>query len=74
MDINKFQRSRLTFALSAKVSHIVVQSIYQNLVFSQTIGQIELKFHMKTPYDKIANIYSKHLGHMTQNGRHSHIW
>ena len=74
MDINKFQRSRLTFALSAKVSHIVVQSIYQNLVFSQTIGQIELKFQLKTPYDKIANIYSKHLGHMTQNGRHSHIW
>ena len=47
-------------ALSAKVSHNVVQSIYQNLVFSQTIGPIELKFHMKTPYDKIAIIYSKH--------------
>ena len=28
MAINKFQRSRLTFALSAKVAHIVVQSIY----------------------------------------------
>ena len=26
--INKFQRSRLTFAPSAKVTHIVVQSIY----------------------------------------------
>ena len=26
--INKFQRSRLTFALSAKVAHIVVPSIY----------------------------------------------
>ena len=25
---NKFQRSRLTFALSAKVAHIVVPSIY----------------------------------------------
>ena len=25
---NKFQRSRLTFALSAKVAHIVVLSIY----------------------------------------------
>ena len=28
MTINKFQRSRLTFALSAKVAHIVVQLIY----------------------------------------------
>ena len=28
MPINKFQRERLTFALSAKVAHIVVQSIY----------------------------------------------
>ena len=28
MAINKFQRLRLTFALSAKVAHIVVQSIY----------------------------------------------
>ena len=66
MAINKFQRSRLTFALSAKVPHIVVKSIYQNLVFSQTIGPIELKFHVETPHDKIAKIYSKHLGHMTK--------
>ena len=28
MAINKFQRSRLTFALSVKVSHIVVPPIY----------------------------------------------
>ena len=28
MAINKFQRSRLTFDLSAKVAHIVVKSIY----------------------------------------------
>ena len=63
---NKFQRSRLTFALSAKVAHIVVKSIYSNLVFSQTIGLIGFKFHQKTPYDKIAKIYSKHLGHMTK--------
>ena len=28
MAINKFQRSWLTFALSAKVAHIVVPSIY----------------------------------------------
>ena len=66
MAINKFQRSRLTFALSAKVAHIVVPSIYLNLVFSQTIGTIELKFHVKTPYDKWAKIYTKHFGHMTK--------
>ena len=66
MAINKFQRSRLTFALSAKVAHIGGQSIYYNLVFSQTIGPIVLKFHVKTPYDKIAKIYSKHLGQMTK--------
>ena len=56
MAINKFQRSRLTFALSAKVAYIVVPSIYQNIVFSQTISPIELKFHVKTPYDKLAKI------------------
>ena len=66
MAINKFQRSRLTFDLSAKVAYIVVQSIYQNFVFSQTISPIELKFHVKTPYDKIAKNYTKHLGHMTK--------
>ena len=27
---------------------------------------MELKFHVKTPYDKIAKVYSKHLGHMTK--------
>ena len=56
MAINKFQRSRLTFALSAKVAHIVVPSIYSNIVFSQTLGPIELKFHVKTPYVMIVKI------------------
>ena len=66
MAINKFQNSRLTFALSAKVAHFVVPSIYKNIVFSQTIGPIELKFHVKTPYDKSAKIYAKYVGHMTK--------
>ena len=66
MALNKFQRLRLTFALSAKVSHIVVPSIYLNIVFSQTIGPIELKFHVKTPYDKLAKIFTKYFGHMTK--------
>ena len=66
MAINKFQRSRLTFALSAKVAYIVVTSIYQNIVFSQTIGSIELKFHVKTPYDKSAKFFTKYFSHMTK--------
>ena len=66
MAINKFQRSRLTFALSAKVTHIVVKSTYENIVFSQTIGRIELKFYVKTPYDKTAKICTKYFGHMTK--------
>ena len=64
--INKFQRSRLTFALSAKVAHIVVHQYIKNIVFSQTIGPIELKFHVKTPYDKSTNFYTKYVGHMTK--------
>ena len=37
-----------------------------NKVFSQTIGPIELKFHVRTPYDKLAKIYTKYFGHMTK--------
>ena len=66
MAINKFQRSRLTFALPAMVAHIVVPSIYKNIVFSQTIGPIELKFHVKTAYDKSAKLFTKYVGHMTK--------
>ena len=56
MAINKFQRSRLTFDLSAKVAHIGVPPIYLNIVFSESIKPNELNFHMKIPYDKIAYI------------------
>ena len=68
MAINKFQRSRLTFDLSPKwlilESH---QYIKTKLVFSpKTICPIELKFHVKTPYAKLAKIYSKYFGHMTK--------
>ena len=66
MAINKFQRSRLTFDLSPKVAHIVVPSIYLNIVFSQTLGPIELKFHVKTPYDMLAKIYTNYFCHMTK--------
>ena len=58
--INKFQRLRLTFDLSGKVAHIGVQSTYKNIVFSETTRPIELKFHVWTPYDKLAKIYTKY--------------
>ena len=66
MAINKFQRSRFTFDLSAWIAHIGVPPIYLNIVSSQTIGPIELKFNVKTPYDKLATIYAKYYGHMTK--------
>ena len=66
MSINKFQRSRLTFSLSAKlnVAHIGVSSLYS--VFSETTWPIELKFYMNTPYDRLAKIYTNCFGHMTK--------
>ena len=56
MAINKFQRSRLTFNFSAKVTHIGVPSTHQNIVSSETTWSFELKFHMKTPYDDFSVI------------------
>ena len=66
MAINKFQSSRLTFNFSAKVTHIGVPSTHLNIVSSETIRQFELKFHIKTPYDKLAKIYTNCTGHMTK--------
>ena len=65
MAINKFQRSRFTFNVSAKVAHIGVPSTHQNIVSSETTRPFDLKFH-KTPYDRLAKIYTKCTGHMTK--------
>ena len=69
MAINKFQRSRLTFDLSAK-SLILESNQYTKTKFSKkkkkNIGPIELKFHMKTPYAILAKIYTKYFGHMAK--------
>ena len=66
MAIGKFQRSRLTFDLSAKVSHCEFHQ-YIKTVFSETTWPIELKGHMETPQVErskfIANIIN---GHMTK--------
>ena len=35
-------------------------------IFSETIRPIELKFHMKSPYDRLANIYTNCSDHMTK--------
>ena len=59
MAINKFQRSRLTFEVSAKVAHIGVPSTYKNIVVSETTTPIDPKFHMKTPNDKLAKMFTK---------------
>ena len=66
MAINKFHRSRLTFNFSAKVFHIGVPSTHQNRVSSETTRPIEVKFHMKTLYDRLAKIYTNCTGHMTK--------
>ena len=64
MAINKFQRSRLTFDLSAKVAHNGVPSMY--IVFSETIRSIELKFYLMTTCDKLAKIDTNSSGDMTK--------
>ena len=73
MAINKFQRSRLTLNFSANVTHIGVPSTHQNIASSETTESFELKYHMKTPYDRFAKIYDNCTGHMTQDGGHAHI-
>ena len=66
MAIKMFQRSRLTFNFSAKVAHIGVPSTHQNIVSSETTRPFELKFHMKTPHDRLAKIFTNCTGHMTK--------
>ena len=74
MAINKFQWSRLTFNFSAKVDHIGVPSTHQNIVSSETTWPFELKFHMKTPDDMLAKIYTQVYWSLDQDGHHAHIW
>ena len=66
MAINKFQRSRFAFDLSAKIVHTGVWSIYLKIVFSQTFCPIKLKFHVKATYDKLAKPFAKLFGHMAK--------
>ena len=59
MSINKFQRARLTF--QPLESHQ-----YINIIFSETSRPIELNFHLKTPYDKLAKFCTNSFDHMTK--------
>ena len=38
----------------------------KQLFFSETTKPVGLKFHMKTPYDRLAKIYTNCSGHMTK--------
>ena len=58
MAINKFHRSRLAFDLSAK--SLILES------HQQTIGPIEPKFHVNTPFANLDKIYTPYFGHMTK--------
>ena len=60
MDINKFQRSSSLGRLYWSLINILKHSL------SQIIGPIELKFHVKTPYDKLAKMYTNYIGRITK--------
>ena len=57
--MNKFQRS--TFQTSS-----LILASHKNIVSSETTRPFELKFHMKTPYDRLAKIYTNCTGHTTK--------
>ena len=65
VSINKFQRARLTFDLSGKVTPVGVPLTYLNINFPETSRPIETNFHMTTPYDWLAKTYINCYGHMT---------
>ena len=52
--------------LSARAGHFGVLSIQYKKVYSETITRIEFKFHVKTPYDKLVNIFTNRFGHMAK--------
>ena len=71
MAINKFQRSSSPLTYQPRL--LILES-HQNIVSSETTGLFELKFHMKTPYDRLAKIYTKCTGHMTKMATTPSIW
>ena len=63
MALIKIQRSTLTFL---PWSLILETLQHVKTYFSETIRPIELKFHVKSPYDRLANIFTNCSGHMTK--------
>ena len=54
-----------------KCTNVIIDSIgpsiiLRSIVFPETTRPIELKFHMRTPYDWLAKIYTNCYGHMTK--------
>ena len=58
MSINKFQRSMLTFSLSAKLNVIILESRQ----YIQTVSQKPLE-QLKTTYDRLSKIHTNCSGH-----------
>ena len=46
---------------------------FLNVFSSTTIRLVEAKFRMEPPWDGGTNACSNDPGHMTQDGRHTHI-
>ena len=40
--------------------------MFKHIFILETIGPIELTLHTKSPYDRLANIYTNCSGHMTK--------
>ena len=52
--------------IRASFSFVLCENPFLLKTTRQTIGPIELKFHVKIPYAKLAKIYTKYFGHMTK--------
>ena len=70
MNLYEYQRSRSFIDLGLSLS----ESIFLNFFFSITTRPIEAKCHVEPPLDGGMNACSNGPGHMTQDGRHAHIW
>ena len=59
MAINKFQWSRLTFDLSAKSLILESHQDIKTQFSHKPLAQLNSKFHVRTPYAKLAKICTK---------------
>ena len=71
MSINKFESRGWPLTFQPR-SLLLESHQYIQTVFSET-RPIELKFHMKTPFDRLAKIYTYCFGHMTKMATMSRV-